>query len=88
MFAPDIADALSMAGKAYILPVYSAGEKQCPHSSSDEVVRLSNGRIKSVSFDDAVEILSLELKPGDIFLTMGAGDVYKAGEKFLNLNEV
>ena len=88
MFAPDIADALGMAGKAYILPVYSAGEKQCPHSSSDEVVRLSNGRIKSVSFDDAVEILSLELKPGDIFLTMGAGDVYKAGEKFLNLNEV
>ena len=83
MFAGQIAEALSMAGKAFILPVYSAGEKECPHSSAEEVIRLSNGKITAVSFDDAVEALKAEVKAGDLLLTMGAGDVYRIGEKFL-----
>ncbi|MBQ4431805.1 MAG: UDP-N-acetylmuramate--L-alanine ligase, partial [Synergistaceae bacterium] len=86
MFAGDIARALGMASKAYILPVYSAGEKQTPHSTSDEVIRLGEGNIEAVSFDDAENVLRNELRPGDIFLTMGAGDVYRIGEKFLNVN--
>ncbi|MBQ3403642.1 MAG: UDP-N-acetylmuramate--L-alanine ligase [Synergistaceae bacterium] len=86
MFAGDIARALGMAGKAYILPVYSAGEKERPHSSSEEVIRLSNGKIQAVSFDDALDVLKAELKDGDLLLTMGAGDVYSVGEKFLTVN--
>ena len=87
IFAEDIARALSMADKAYILPVYSAGEKECPHSSSQEVIRLSAGKIQAVNFDDAVATLKSELKPGDLLITMGAGDVYMTGEKFLTENQ-
>ena len=83
MFAGQIAEALSMAGKAFILPVYSAGEKECPHSSAEEVIRLSNGKISALTFDDALETLKAEVKAGDLLLTMGAGDVYRIGEKFL-----
>ena len=83
MFAGQIAEALSMAGKAFILPVYSAGEKECPHSSAEEVIRLSNGKISALTFDDALETLKSEVKAGDLLLTMGAGDVYRIGEKFL-----
>lgn len=86
MFAGDIARALGMAYKAYILPVYSAGEKQTPHSTSDEVIRLGVGNIEAVKFDEAENILRNELKPGDILLTMGAGDVYRIGENFLKVN--
>ncbi|MBQ3585702.1 MAG: UDP-N-acetylmuramate--L-alanine ligase [Synergistaceae bacterium] len=86
MFAEDIANALSCADKAYILPVYSAGEKEGPHSSSEEVVRLSNGKITAVKFDDADGVLKSELSRGDLLLTMGAGDVYIEGEKFLSGN--
>lgn len=86
MFAPEIASALSMAAKAYVLPVYSAGEKECPHSSADEVIRHGGGRIEAVSFEEAGKLLSRELKPGDLLLTMGAGDVYRIGEKFLTEN--
>lgn len=68
MFAAEIESALSMADESYILPVYSAGEKELP-------VNLKITR---------PEELKLELLPGDILLTMGAGDVYKFGEKFLN----
>ena len=86
MFAGDIAQSLSMAGKVFILPVYSAGEKECPHSSSDEIINLSSGNIKALKFNDAPEILKAELKAGDLLLTMGAGDVYMIGENFLNEN--
>ena len=86
IFAGDIARSLSMADRAYILPVYSAGEKECPHSSSEEVIRLSSGNIRAVSFDEADDVLRSELLPGDLLLTMGAGDVYRTGEKFLDEN--
>lgn len=87
IFAGDIARSLSLADKAYILPVYSAGEKEAPHSSSEEVIRMSAGKIQAVNFDDAGEILKAEMKPGDLLLTMGAGDVYRTGEKFLTDNQ-
>ena len=32
---------------------------------------------------DALETLKAEVKAGDLLLTMGAGDVYRIGEKFL-----
>lgn len=83
MFAKDIAEVLSSAGKSFILPVYSAGEKECPHSSSAEVAAMSNGKITPVSFDGAVDVLKGEVKRGDLLLTMGAGNVYTLGEKFL-----
>ena len=86
IFAEDIARSLSLADKAYILPVYSAGEKEAPHSSSEEVIRMSAGKIQAVNFDDADLILKAEMRPGDLLLTMGAGDVYRTGEKFLTEN--
>ena len=87
MFAGEIAAALSLAAKAYVLPVYAASEKEIPHSSSDEIIRLSNGRIHAATIEDAPGILRDELKPGDLLLTMGAGDVYSLGEKFLTENQ-
>lgn len=87
MFAGEIAEALNIAGKSYVLPVYSAGEKECPHSSADEIIRAGNGKIQPAKFDDVNMILNDELRPGDLLLTMGAGDVYMVGEKFLTKNQ-
>ncbi len=86
MFAGDIAEALRLADKIFLLPVYSAGEKALEHSSSDEIISHSKGSIQAVSFDDAPDSLKETLTAGDIFLTMGAGDVYLLGENFLNMN--
>ena len=87
MFAGDIAEALGMADKAYMLPVYSAGEKECPHSSSDEIIQLGGGKIMALGFDEACGILKDEVPPGSLLLTMGAGDVYRIGENFLRMNQ-
>lgn len=84
MFAGDIASALMNADEVYLLPVYSAGEKELSHSSSDEIINLSGNRIMPLKFNDALETLKRKLKPDDLFLTMGAGDVYIIGEKILS----
>lgn len=83
-FAPMIARVLQEADCAYVLPVYSAGEKEELHGNSDEIVRLSEGRIIPADFGTLPGILREELHSGDLLLTMGAGDVYTLGENFLN----
>ncbi|MBR0250672.1 MAG: UDP-N-acetylmuramate--L-alanine ligase [Synergistaceae bacterium] len=85
IFAGDIANALMNADEVYLLPVYSAGEKELSHSSSDEIIKLSENRIVPLTFDDAIETLRHELKRDDLLLTMGAGDVYTIGENILRV---
>lgn len=85
MFAGDIAHALMNADEVFLLPVYSAGEKELSHSSSDEIIKLSENRIVPLTFDDATETLRHELKRDDLLLTMGAGDVYTIGENILRV---
>ncbi len=83
-FAPDIAQALSLADEVFLLPVYSAGEKELSHSSSNEIIKSATKTITPINFDNAEKIVKDSLKPGDILLTMGAGDVYKIGENILS----
>ena len=85
-FAPQIAQALSAADEIFLLPVYSAGEKELSHSSSDEIIKNAAKKFTRLNFDDANEILRNTLRAGDLLLTMGAGDVYKIGEKVLREN--
>jgi UDP-N-acetylmuramate--alanine ligase len=37
------------------------------------------------ALEGAPEILSSQLQPGDMFITLGAGTVYRAGEQLLGL---
>ena len=82
-FAPDIAQALNLADEIFLLPVYSAGEKELSHSSSNEIIKSSTKTITPINFDEAEKVVKDSLKPGDLLLTMGAGDVYKIGENLL-----
>jgi len=79
-FASDIAKALSIADEIFLLPVYSAGEKEISNSSADEIIKNAEKKITLTNFNEALEKIKNSLQPGDLFLTMGAGDVYKIGE--------
>ena len=85
-FAEYIAQSLEQADNAYVLPVFSAGEEELEQGSSEEILKHSHGKVKPAEFEEVPAILKDELKPGNILLTMGAGDVYKIGEKFLAEN--
>jgi UDP-N-acetylmuramate--alanine ligase len=71
-----------------VLPIYPAGEKAIPGIDGFglyEGIRRHGHR--DVVYIDAVEAaaddLRALLKPGDILLTLGAGDVWKVGEEIL-----
>jgi UDP-N-acetylmuramate--alanine ligase len=71
-----------------VMPIYSAGEKEIGGVDSRSVcdgIR-SHGHKSVICVDtheEAVSSVKEVLKKGDILLTLGAGDVWKVGEKVL-----
>ena len=77
----DFGRAFGSAHKVYVAPVYAAGEKPLPGVTSGLILKqlLKNGSAAS-EFHGVLETIK-ELKAGDVFLTLGAGDVWKLGEE-------
>ncbi len=70
------------------LPIYSAGEKEIQGISGHglyEGIKAHGHKdiCYKEDFESALRHLAEMLKPGDILLTVGAGDVYKVGEMVL-----
>jgi UDP-N-acetylmuramate--alanine ligase len=68
-----------------LLPIYPAGEKPIPGVTSEGLVEgiRSNGTSSvtmAPDFGHAAKIVRGILRPGDLLLTIGAGDVYRVGE--------
>jgi UDP-N-acetylmuramate--alanine ligase len=71
-----------------VLPIYSAGEKPIVDIDGRALCEgIREHGHKDASFhgglDAAVSHLKNILKPGDVLLTLGAGDVWQVGEKLL-----
>ncbi|MBX7231700.1 MAG: UDP-N-acetylmuramate--L-alanine ligase [Bdellovibrionales bacterium] len=76
------------ADKVFLLDIYPAGEKPMLEISSkllSQAVRHTDCQYLSRDHDEYLSILQKELRPGDILITLGAGDVYKLGEKLMDL---
>jgi UDP-N-acetylmuramate--alanine ligase len=68
-----------------VLDIYSAGEEPIKGVTSDLILKsLENNKCNVEKFCDITKF-SKTLLPGDIVLTLGAGDVWKKGEKLLTL---
>ncbi|MEK7108823.1 MAG: Mur ligase domain-containing protein [Patescibacteria group bacterium] len=82
----EFAAALAAADEAYILPVYAAREPHDPavsHEALAAAVMQKGGHAKALP-DFAAATARLRELPGDtVAFTMGAGDIYKAGEQAL-----
>jgi len=73
----------------FILPIYPAGEQPIEGVSSrliyDAVKEAGHKEVHLITEgEDALAILADVLRPGDLLLTLGAGNVWKTGEEFLN----
>ena len=87
-FARAFGEALLGADVVLVLPIYPSRERPLPQVTHELVVgaaRASGHRhvLACESFADALEKLSAELRPGDVLLTLGAGDVVHLGEAWL-----
>ncbi|MEO0158586.1 MAG: cyanophycin synthetase, partial [candidate division WOR-3 bacterium] len=72
----------------FILPIYPAGEQPIEGVSSrliyDAVKESGHKEVHLLEeTDDVLEVLEEFLRPGDLLITLGAGNVWKIGEAFL-----
>jgi UDP-N-acetylmuramate--alanine ligase len=74
-FMSEFAKALSTADEVVLLEVYAASEVPIPGITSETIVeQMSNGHFIP-NFLEASEWVIAHAKPGDVILTLGAGDV-------------
>ena len=76
-FASDFAVALDIADQALVLEVYPASERPIPGVTSQLITRASSsGKVSYIpSMLDAVSTIIEVAEPGDVIMTLGAGDV-------------
>lgn len=89
----EFAAALAKADRVVLAEIYaSAREKGRGGVSSRDIAdRISGGPDKIAffkTFDEAIAYLRAHLRPGDVLLTMGAGDIYRVGYALAGREEV
>ena len=74
-FMNQFSKALSIADEAVLLEVYAASEKPIPGITSQTIAeQMTNGHFIP-NFLEATDWVVAQAKPGDVILTLGAGDV-------------
>jgi UDP-N-acetylmuramate--alanine ligase len=86
IFATEFGAALGLADEAVVLDVYAAREDPEPGVTGRLVAdAVPLGAVRYVpSFDDVPRVVASLAEPGDLVLTMGAGDVTRLGPLVLD----
>lgn len=82
-FAEGFSKALSGADRSVVMDIYSAGEDQLPGVSSEAIAERAKNSIHLGDSNRVIEEIVKWARPGDIVLTLGAGDVTELGPKIL-----
>ena len=80
----DFVKALSLCDRLYLAPIYAAREQNTYGVSSEQLAERIQGAECLQTFEEIAGRLESELSEGDILLTMGAGNAYKAGELLIS----
>jgi UDP-N-acetylmuramate--alanine ligase len=84
----DFALSFGAADRLYILDIYAASEAPIEGITSEVLLKKTRdvGSMNADHISDRKEMVKTvlaDLRPGDVLLTLGAGDVYKIGEEIL-----
>lgn len=86
-FLKEFASSLNLADHVVLADIYAAREKNTIGiSSKDLLTELKKYNIESdyfPSFEEIEKFLQKSCQPGDLLITMGAGDIVKVGERLL-----
>lgn len=83
VFTREFAKSLAIADKAWLLEVYAASEQPIAGVSSLNIAKLVKGSEFEPNFLSVIEAVSSEAAPGDVIITLGAGDVSSLGPLIL-----
>ena len=78
---------LKLADVAVLAEIYAAREQNTMGISSADLARNFPGSVYCSTLDKVTAQLRELARPGDLILTVGAGDIYRAGEKLLSETE-
>jgi UDP-N-acetylmuramate--alanine ligase len=81
----DFARAFGNAERVLVTGIYAAREAEIPGiSGADVVARMDHRDARYIeTLEEAAQILLTGVRPGDVVITMGAGDGYRVGEWLL-----
>jgi UDP-N-acetylmuramate--alanine ligase len=83
-FAREFADALSRADEVFVLDVYAAREQPLAGISGASIAEHVTARVRYVpDFSAVAGAVAAAARPGDVIVTMGAGDVTLLGQEIL-----
>jgi UDP-N-acetylmuramate--alanine ligase len=86
-FAPQFAQSLGLADEVVVMDVYASREAHDPMVSGELIASAVGLPASRVAYapkaDDAVAEVASRVRPGDVVLTSGAGDVTKLGASLL-----
>lgn len=83
VFLDDFARTLSLADSVWLLEVYAASEQPITGVSSANIAKQIPHAKFEPNFISVTEAVALAAKPGDVILTLGAGDVSSIGPLIL-----
>ncbi len=88
-FFGDFCTAFEGIEKLYLTEIYPASEKPIPGISSQNLVQgikqVTETKVEfTETFEQLVESLNQDLKPGDVLITLGAGSITKIAPLYLN----
>ncbi|MCS6963190.1 UDP-N-acetylmuramate--L-alanine ligase [Thermoflexus sp.] len=83
----EFAQAFEDADHVILTPIYAARETDTLGVSSQDIVQqmIHPDARHFPDFDTAIAYLKEHIRPGDVVLTLGAGDGYRIGERLLDL---
>ena len=82
-FFDDFVEQLKRPDLTYLAEIYAAREKNTLGISSADLAKEIPNSMFFPSFEELEKALRWTAAPGDLILTVGAGDVYKIGENIL-----
>ena len=86
-FAHEFAQSLRVADVALVAPIYAAREEPMPGITARLIADAAEGiEFLERSNDQIVEEMRRRLRPNDLFITMGAGDVHRIAEALVGVS--
>lgn len=83
-FLNQFAESLAIADKCWLLEIYAASEQPITGVSSLNIAKKMSHAKFEPNFLSVIELVTHEAQPGDVIITLGAGDVSSLGPLILD----